>query len=79
VFSERGFDPGEILGIAGVVTYLALATANAIRIFRRGLDASRATREDAAAMVPEHRDPSPTPGAFEPPRDLFVALSTRSR
>ena len=29
--------------------------------------------------APEHRDPSPTPGGFEPPRDLFVALASRSR
>ncbi len=44
----------------------------------------RATKERAVASTrifdqPLHRDPTPTPGAFEPPIDLFRVIARGER
>lgn len=70
---ELGTDWAPTLGVA---SYLGLATANAVRIFTRGLKNSRLRR--ASAPGPEvHRDSNPTPGAFTPPVDLYRATASR--
>ena len=67
----------EFFGVAGTVLYFALATANAVRILRGGRAVSSGRRSPDSR--PETRHPVTTPGTFEPPRDLFVALASRSR
>lgn len=40
---------------------------------------SQGSQHPAASAAPVHRDPTPTPGAFEPPVDLFRAIARGGR
>lgn len=75
----------DLAATAGLVLYLGLATANAVRILTRGRASGRGPKrptERSAKVQAVSRPPSPAPerapGAFEPPVDLYRSMATRS-
>lgn len=85
IMARAPVTPSGLVSTAGLVLYLSLATANAVRILTRGRALSRGLKpptEGSAEIQAVALQPSPlparAPGAFEPPVDLYRSMAART-